>query len=274
MPAFELLLSITAASISLASRGAANLVDVSTSSSTAVARRKPCACDSPSSSSAPTSPRTATDRQLALLEGDSKAATIAAEEEKKIKGKGLPSEWEGPLALARAAAGMMYAQMASASTQTAGGGGGKVESKKQASSSTSSKPASRKATSLPTSPRLGLSSLAEEETALVRAADVPAATNEGSLPSLARALKRSPLPAALSSSLSLLSASAERLGVRERAADVAIKGASSGLRYVREHELHLYAMRSIWEGMEECVKALEAYREEEGWAGGRKRLEA
>ena len=87
--------------------------------------------------------------------------------------------------------------------------------------------------------------------------------------SLARALKRSPLPSQLYQLLrqlvSLLSALDARYSITERGTQLALQQTSLALRFVRRHELHVKAVRVAWAAAEAAVAALEAYKDEKGW---------
>ncbi|KAN0061759.1 hypothetical protein ACQY0O_005751 [Thecaphora frezii] len=87
--------------------------------------------------------------------------------------------------------------------------------------------------------------------------------------SLARALKRSPLPSQLYQLLgqiaSLLAALDRRFSLTERGTQMAIRQTSLALRFIRKHDLHVKAVRVMWAAVEAAVAALEAYRDEEGW---------
>ncbi|SNX84484.1 uncharacterized protein MEPE_03193 [Melanopsichium pennsylvanicum] len=87
--------------------------------------------------------------------------------------------------------------------------------------------------------------------------------------SLARALKRSPLPAQLYALLrqlvSILAAIDAKYSLTEKGAQLAVRETSRALRFVRRHDLHVKAVRVAWAAAEAAVAALEAYRDEKGW---------
>ncbi|CBQ73146.1 conserved hypothetical protein [Sporisorium reilianum SRZ2] len=87
--------------------------------------------------------------------------------------------------------------------------------------------------------------------------------------SLARALKRSPLPTQLYQLLrqlvSLLAAIDARYSLSEKGAQMAVRETSRAMRFVRRHDLHVKAVRVAWAAAEAAVAALEAYRDEKGF---------
>ncbi|SPO36566.1 uncharacterized protein PSFLO_02037 [Pseudozyma flocculosa] len=87
--------------------------------------------------------------------------------------------------------------------------------------------------------------------------------------SLARALKRSPLPSQLYQLLkqivSLLAALDARFALTEKGTQMAVHQTSLALRFVRRHDLHVKAVKVAWAAAEAAVAALEAYRDERGW---------
>jgi hypothetical protein len=95
--------------------------------------------------------------------------------------------------------------------------------------------------------------------------------------SLARALKRSPLPTQLNQLLrqmvSILAAIDAKYRVSEKGTQLALRETSRALRFVRRHDLHVKAVRVAWAAAEAAVAALEAYRDEPAWAiqGGTER---
>lgn len=95
--------------------------------------------------------------------------------------------------------------------------------------------------------------------------------------SLARALKRSPLPTQLYQLLrqmvSILAAIDAKYRVSEKGTQLALRETSRALRFVRRHDLHVKAVRVAWAAAEAAVAALEAYRDEPAWAiqGGTER---
>ncbi|PWZ02285.1 hypothetical protein BCV70DRAFT_215650 [Testicularia cyperi] len=88
--------------------------------------------------------------------------------------------------------------------------------------------------------------------------------------SLARALKRSPLPSQLYQLLrqlvSILAAIDARYHLTAKGTDLAVRETSRALRFVRKHDLHVRAVRVAWAAAEAAVAALEAYRDEKGWS--------
>lgn len=101
--------------------------------------------------------------------------------------------------------------------------------------------------------------------------------------SLARSIKRSPLPsqaAALAGQLgSLVAALDERYSLRKRTADVALRRTGEALGFVRKHDLHVKALRVTWAMAEAGIAAMEAYRDEDPWSppppeSSAKRIEA
>lgn len=88
--------------------------------------------------------------------------------------------------------------------------------------------------------------------------------------SLARALKRSPLPNQLYELLrqlvTILGAIDARYNVTEKGTQMAMRETSRALRFVRKHDLHVKAVRIAWSAAEAAVAALEAYRDETGWS--------
>ncbi|GAK64320.1 uncharacterized protein PAN0_005c2532 [Moesziomyces antarcticus] len=88
--------------------------------------------------------------------------------------------------------------------------------------------------------------------------------------SLARALKRSPLPTQLYQLLrqmvSILAAIDAKYRVSEKGTQLALRETSRALRFVRRHDLHVKAVRVAWAAAEAAVAALEAYRDEPAWA--------
>ncbi|TKY85868.1 hypothetical protein EX895_005409 [Sporisorium graminicola] len=87
--------------------------------------------------------------------------------------------------------------------------------------------------------------------------------------SLARALKRSPLPSQLYQLLrqlvSILAAIDARYSLTEKGTQMAVRETSRALRFVRRHDLHVKAVRVAWAAAEAAVAALEAYRDEKGF---------
>ena len=86
---------------------------------------------------------------------------------------------------------------------------------------------------------------------------------------IARAIKRSPLPSQLSALLhhvvQLLYALDERYQVRQRATGIALKQAGMAARFIRQHHLHVILIRAALASFEAAIAAIEAYREEDGW---------
>lgn len=82
--------------------------------------------------------------------------------------------------------------------------------------------------------------------------------------SLARALKRSPLPTQLYQLLrqlvSLLAAIDARYSITEKGTQMAVRETSRAMRFVRRHDLHVKAVRVAWAAAEAAVAALEAMR--------------
>ncbi|SAM82103.1 uncharacterized protein UBRO_04388 [Ustilago bromivora] len=87
--------------------------------------------------------------------------------------------------------------------------------------------------------------------------------------SLARSLKRSPLPSQLYQLLrqlvSILAAIDAKYSLTEKGTQMAVRETSRAMRFVRRHDLHLKAVRVAWAAAEAAVAALEAYRDEKGW---------
>ncbi|KIS69420.1 uncharacterized protein UMAG_02751 [Mycosarcoma maydis] len=87
--------------------------------------------------------------------------------------------------------------------------------------------------------------------------------------SLARALKRSPLPTQLYQLLrqmvSILAAIDAKYSLSEKGTQLAVRETSRAMRFVRRHDLHVKAVRVAWAAAEAAVAALEAYRDERGW---------
>lgn len=88
--------------------------------------------------------------------------------------------------------------------------------------------------------------------------------------SLARALKRSPLPTQLYQLLrqlvSILAAIDAKYSLTEKGTQLAVRETSRAMRFVRRHDLHVKAVRVAWAAAEAAVAALEAYRDEKGWS--------
>lgn len=86
---------------------------------------------------------------------------------------------------------------------------------------------------------------------------------------LARSIKRSPLPSQVhtlaSQMVALAGAIDRRYSLRKRSADVALRKTGEALSYVRRNDLHVKAVRVAWSIVEASVAAAEAYRDEEGW---------
>ncbi|PWN46709.1 hypothetical protein IE53DRAFT_372098 [Violaceomyces palustris] len=87
--------------------------------------------------------------------------------------------------------------------------------------------------------------------------------------SLARTLKRSPLPSQLyhllKQVLSVLAALEARYSLYEKGTRIALRQTSLALRFVRKHDLHVKAIKLAWATTEAAVAAIEAYRDEKGW---------
>uniref|UniRef100_V5ETR5 Uncharacterized protein n=2 Tax=Kalmanozyma brasiliensis (strain GHG001) TaxID=1365824 RepID=V5ETR5_KALBG len=87
--------------------------------------------------------------------------------------------------------------------------------------------------------------------------------------SLARSLKRSPLPTQLYQLLrqlvSILAAIDSKYSLTEKGTQLAVRETSRAMRFVRRHDLHVKAVRVAWAAAEAAVAALEAYRDERGW---------
>ncbi|SPO25503.1 uncharacterized protein UTRI_03078_B [Ustilago trichophora] len=87
--------------------------------------------------------------------------------------------------------------------------------------------------------------------------------------SLARALKRSPLPTQLYQLLrqmvSILAAIDSKYSLSQKGTQLAVRETSRAMRFVRRHDLHVKAVRVAWAAAEAAVAALEAYRDEKGW---------
>lgn len=87
--------------------------------------------------------------------------------------------------------------------------------------------------------------------------------------SLARSLKRSPLPTQLYQLLrqlvSILAAIDAKYSLTEKGTQLAVRETSRAMRFVRRHDLHVKAVRVAWAAAEAAVAALEAYRDEKGW---------
>ncbi|GAC93437.1 hypothetical protein PHSY_001002 [Pseudozyma hubeiensis SY62] len=87
--------------------------------------------------------------------------------------------------------------------------------------------------------------------------------------SLARSLKRSPLPTQLYQLLrqlvSILAAIDAKYSLTEKGTQLAVRETSRAMRFVRKHDLHVKAVRVAWAAAEAAVAALEAYRDERGW---------
>ncbi|SPO25713.1 uncharacterized protein UTRI_03078 [Ustilago trichophora] len=87
--------------------------------------------------------------------------------------------------------------------------------------------------------------------------------------SLARALKRSPLPTQLYQLLrqmvSILAAIDAKYSLSQKGTQLAVRETSRAMRFVRRHDLHVKAVRVAWAAAEAAVAALEAYRDEKGW---------
>ncbi|KAJ1040895.1 hypothetical protein NDA10_004673 [Ustilago hordei] len=87
--------------------------------------------------------------------------------------------------------------------------------------------------------------------------------------SLARSLKRSPLPSQLYQLLrqlvSILAAIDAKYSLTEKGTQMAVRETSRAMRFVRRHDLHVKAVRVAWAAAEAAVAALEAYRDEKGW---------
>lgn len=87
--------------------------------------------------------------------------------------------------------------------------------------------------------------------------------------SLARSLKRSPLPtqlyALLRQLVSILAAIDAKYSLTEKGTQLAVQQTSRALRFVRKHDLHVKAVRVAWAAAEAAVAALEAYRDEKGY---------
>lgn len=87
--------------------------------------------------------------------------------------------------------------------------------------------------------------------------------------SLARALKRSPLPTQLYQLLrqmvSILAAIDAKYSLSQKGTQLAVRETSRAMRFVRRHDLHVKAVRVAWAAAEAAVAALEAYRDERGW---------
>lgn len=87
--------------------------------------------------------------------------------------------------------------------------------------------------------------------------------------SLARALKRSPLPTQLYQLLrqmvSILAAIDAKYSLSRKGTQLAVRETSRAMRFVRRHDLHVKAVRVAWAAAEAAVAALEAYRDEKGW---------
>ncbi len=91
--------------------------------------------------------------------------------------------------------------------------------------------------------------------------------------SLARALKRSPLPNQLYQLLrqmvSILAAIDAKYSLTEKGTQLAVRETSRAMRFVRKHDLHVKAVRVAWAAAEAAVAALEAYRDERGYEQAR-----
>lgn len=86
---------------------------------------------------------------------------------------------------------------------------------------------------------------------------------------LARSVKRSPLPtqvrALTSQTIAFAQAVDRRFEIRRRSVNVALRKTSEVLAYVRRNDLHVRAVRLAWSVVEAGVAAVEAYRDEEEW---------
>ncbi|UZJ56212.1 hypothetical protein CBS101457_005532 [Exobasidium rhododendri] len=96
--------------------------------------------------------------------------------------------------------------------------------------------------------------------------------------SLARSVKRSPLPsqvrALTSQVICLVGALNERYSLSKRSTDLALRKTGQALYFVRKNDLHVKALRTAWALVEASVAALEAYRDEEEWREAEKSSDA
>lgn len=237
LPALELGLSLTAAALSVSARAAARLV--------APLEAQPLV--SPALST-PGSPTSGSAQQVHCTNcghtqhvGD--LTTLEAAVQRAAQTPRETSQWDAPLALAKAAGSALYVQLGAAA--------------QRASASPSSSPRAQTTALAPSS--------AAAEAEVEPEAEVPY-----TLVQLARAVKRSPLPSALAQVSSTLTHTASlidaRYDVRSRCADAALRNTSRALRYVRRNELHTRAVAAAWEAAEAGVAAVQAYREQEAWA--------
>lgn len=86
---------------------------------------------------------------------------------------------------------------------------------------------------------------------------------------LARSLKRSPLPsqarAMLLQLVQVMQAFDRRFELRRKAVDVALEKTAKTLKWARRHQLHTRVVKFAWVAGEAALAAIEAYRDEKGW---------
>ncbi|PWN44413.1 hypothetical protein IE81DRAFT_321305 [Ceraceosorus guamensis] len=171
----------------------------------------------------------------------------------------IPKEWEGPLALAKLAGGAMLKQLAAGLSP---------------SSSPRPQPLELEAAAPPNSRSTsGTHMQRQQKASLDEKSELDSAPErqrqEHLVSHVARAIKRSPFPSALTRLTRQLSTTVaaidKKFALRSRMLDLTIASTAKGLRYVREHELHTRMIKIGFEAAEQSVDAIKAYREEAAW---------